>query len=632
MTSQNYAFLSNNQFFTYAYVAGAGVYTPQTSVSVGDALGDNVSINSTAVIVQNSTTNSILSIGGLVIQNSSASVIANLSSLYLSNGTISTSNTTVNVSITPTQITVTNGSSYTNITSTGITLGGSANLTIGSSVINSTSISTVNVVSNVVTTNTANVVTINSNTINANVASTNTFNVISRLNVNAAIYLGGSNGTPGQFLTSNGTSNAYWSTVTAPSTVGASGSTDVLFNDGGTVANGTSGFVFYKGNTTVVVGPGSTINATAFYGSFIGSFSNGSTVLNSVGLQASVSNTANVFINTRLTLAASVPIYIGTDSGTSSKYLTGGATPAWTSIPTAFSSGTSYSWSASQAFNSGMSWSGGATGDTLNLTTSGSNSAIIASATSGYGISASSTSTAAVIGTTGSGEGVFGQSTGAGFGVYGLSNSSWNGYFSPYASSTSSQGVYSYLNSTGAGYYPFLAQSNISGNTCFVVAATGSASVAGTFSKSSGTFRIDHPLPALKDTHHLVHSFIEGPQADLIYRGTVKLVNGVATINIDNAANMSEGTFVLLCREVQCFTTNESDWDAVRGSVNGNILIIQSQNNVSTSTISWMVIGERQDDHMKHKDTDWTDDNGKPIVENLKTNFWAHNINHHHPK
>jgi hypothetical protein len=36
--------------------------------------------------------------------------------------------------------------------------------------------------------------------------------------------------------------------------------------------------------------------------------------------------------------------------------------------------------------------------------------------------------------------------------------------------------------------------------------------IAGALSKGSGSFKIDHPLKP--ETHHLVHSFIEGPQAD----------------------------------------------------------------------------------------------------------------------
>ena len=146
------------------------------------------------------------------------------------------------------------------------------------------------------------------------------------------------------------------------------------------------------------------------------------------------------------------------------------------------------------------------------------------------------------------------------------------------------------------------------------ISSAGAVNVVGAFSKGSGSFKIEHPLKP--ETHYLVHSFIEGPQADNIYRGKVELVAGRAEVNIDTVAGMTEGTFVALNREVQCFTSNESDWDAVRGSVSGNIFTIECQNAESTATISWLVIGERQDQHMY--DTDWTDENGKVIVEPLK--------------
>ena len=148
--------------------------------------------------------------------------------------------------------------------------------------------------------------------------------------------------------------------------------------------------------------------------------------------------------------------------------------------------------------------------------------------------------------------------------------------------------------------------------------SSGAVSVTGALSKGSGSFKIDHPLPSKKDTHHLIHSFIEGPKADLIYRGRVSLVDGSATVNIDTASGMTDGTFVLLCDDVQCFTSNETDWDAVKGSVSGNALTIECQNTSSTATISWMVIGDRKDEHMTDSGTTWTDSNGKPIVEKLK--------------
>jgi hypothetical protein len=156
------------------------------------------------------------------------------------------------------------------------------------------------------------------------------------------------------------------------------------------------------------------------------------------------------------------------------------------------------------------------------------------------------------------------------------------------------------------------------GTVIGTMTTNGSLTISGALSKGSGSFRIDHPLAEKTETHQLVHSFVESPQADNIYRGKTTLINGHAKVNIDEVAGMTNGTFVALNREVQCFTSNESDWDAVRGSVIGNILTIECQNSISKATISWLVIGERQDKHMY--ETDWTDENGKVIVEPIKTN------------
>ena len=151
----------------------------------------------------------------------------------------------------------------------------------------------------------------------------------------------------------------------------------------------------------------------------------------------------------------------------------------------------------------------------------------------------------------------------------------------------------------------------------FYFNVNGNFSADGTIYGATKSFKIPHPLPELEETHDLVHISVEAPQADLIYRGVVKLLAGRAEVNIDLVAGMTEGTFIALCREVQCFTTNETDWTAVKGSVSENILTIEAQDKTSTSTISWMVIGERQDKFML--DTGSTDDNGKLIVEPLRT-------------
>jgi hypothetical protein len=137
--------------------------------------------------------------------------------------------------------------------------------------------------------------------------------------------------------------------------------------------------------------------------------------------------------------------------------------------------------------------------------------------------------------------------------------------------------------------------------------------VAGSFSANSKNFKIRHPLPELSETKDLVHVSVEAPAHDLIYRGKSELVDGFATINLDTKFRMTEGTFVALNRNIQCFTSNESDWSAVRGSVSGNILTIECQDSSSTATVSWMVIGERQDDGVKSLIT--TDADGNLILE-----------------
>jgi hypothetical protein len=192
-------------------------------------------------------------------------------------------------------------------------------------------------------------------------------------------------------------------------------------------------------------------------------------------------------------------------------------------------------------------------------------------------------------------------------GMY-TSNNNETNLISTAVSSVAAQSGFRFDVSNGAGS---------SARTTSMTINRSSVTIVGSLSKGSGSFRIKHPLASKKDTHQLVHSFIEGPQADLIYSGGVTLVNGKATINIDEAATMTEGTFEALCRNIRVFTSNETSWDNVRGKITGNILTIESQNTESTDEISWLVIGERQDEHMI--DTEWTDENGKVIVEPLIT-------------
>jgi len=150
--------------------------------------------------------------------------------------------------------------------------------------------------------------------------------------------------------------------------------------------------------------------------------------------------------------------------------------------------------------------------------------------------------------------------------------------------------------------------------------ATGNVSIVGALSKGSGTFDIEHPIDTSK---RLVHSFIEGPRCDLIYRGTVKLNAGEATINIDSdcVANqecqMTQGTFVELCANPVCYFQNNDSFDRIKGSVSGNIIKIVCENLNSTDEINWLLIAERKDKFIKEWDR--TNENGFLITEYNKS-------------
>ena len=140
--------------------------------------------------------------------------------------------------------------------------------------------------------------------------------------------------------------------------------------------------------------------------------------------------------------------------------------------------------------------------------------------------------------------------------------------------------------------------------------------VVGNIAGTMKTFDIPHPLSAGK---RLVHSAIEGPRCDLIYRGTTMLNNGTATVYIDTQCtydpqcSMDQGTFVALCTNPQCLLQNMTGFDAVNATIQGTVLTITSQNPSSMDMIYWMIIAERKDSFIKQWDR--TDANGYLITQ-----------------
>jgi len=142
--------------------------------------------------------------------------------------------------------------------------------------------------------------------------------------------------------------------------------------------------------------------------------------------------------------------------------------------------------------------------------------------------------------------------------------------------------------------------------------------IVGSIAKSSGTFDIAHPL--YPDTSkRLVHSFIEGPRCDLVYRGVTTLLDGTAIVDInkecthDPIGSMDAGTFEVLCTNPQVFLQNNTGFDKLIWSISGGNLTITSDDATSTATVGWMVVAERADPFIKLWDR--TDSNGLLITQ-----------------
>jgi hypothetical protein len=142
---------------------------------------------------------------------------------------------------------------------------------------------------------------------------------------------------------------------------------------------------------------------------------------------------------------------------------------------------------------------------------------------------------------------------------------------------------------------------------------TGNVFTTNFYASGTKSFKIPHPL---KNNTVLIHSCIEGPRCDLLYRGHVKLSEGTANVNIDTESSthpMTEGTFAALSTNARYFLQNNDSFDRVRGKMNENILTIFSENVESTDEITWMVISERKDRSII--DCDRTDPRGFLIPE-----------------
>ena len=133
----------------------------------------------------------------------------------------------------------------------------------------------------------------------------------------------------------------------------------------------------------------------------------------------------------------------------------------------------------------------------------------------------------------------------------------------------------------------------------------GNLTIDGNLSKGTGTFDIPHPVVEGK---RLRHSFIEGPQADLIYRGTITLGTNPTVISMDTEFGMAEGTWEAL--NCTPWSMAAASGKVVEWSFEGDTLTITGDEG---TVCNWMVIGERHDPTVIAADC--TDGEGRIALE-----------------
>ena len=108
--------------------------------------------------------------------------------------------------------------------------------------------------------------------------------------------------------------------------------------------------------------------------------------------------------------------------------------------------------------------------------------------------------------------------------------------------------------------------------------------------KTTNNFRIPHPNPCMRATHHLVHTSVESPTAgDTVYRYDATTVGGRATIELP-------GYFIHLNECPQVWTTPTDNFGSAFGTVSRDMGSIELYSDVD-GTFHVLVVATRKDAH-----------------------------------
>jgi hypothetical protein len=316
-----------------------------------------------------------------------------------------------------------------------------------------------------------------------------------------------------------------------------------------------------RGTTTSTASTSSAISGIAGAGTGIsGTSSTGTGVSGTSTSTYGVSGTGG-YTGVRGTGGSYGAIFSATSSGSVGMYASGGGYGLYASGSTYGSYGSGSTYGVYGAGSTGVYGSGSTTG--VAGTTSNVNGAAVSGTGGQYGVQGANGRTAGVRGDSGY-VGVWGQGTT--YALYGLATDT----------------------GTNQTYGVFGQASN---SASFGLWSQGNAHVAGTLSKTAGSFKIDHPLDP--EQRWLSHSFVESPDMMNVYNGNVVLDgDGKATVELPEYFGALNRDF-----RYQLTTIGAHAPVYVASTVKNNRF--QIAGGTSGLEVSWQVTGIRQDAYAK---------------------------------
>ncbi|WKT93776.1 hypothetical protein QYR01_20250 [Brucella anthropi] len=137
----------------------------------------------------------------------------------------------------------------------------------------------------------------------------------------------------------------------------------------------------------------------------------------------------------------------------------------------------------------------------------------------------------------------------------------------------------------------------------------------GPITGTSKNFEIDHPVDP--DNFDLRHAATEAPEMLIEYRGTVQLLNGRATVNVEQHYGVRPGTFDALWADAWVTSLqNQDGFDRLKPSrVTGATFEIICENETSSDLVSWVLMARRNDPYVRWDGCKFTDADGRLIIE-----------------